>query len=501
MDNLRNIIHTLSEDDSKEFISFINRLKQKTERKDLELYTLLRTQTELKPSIVVRRLYKTANTEAYHALRKRLLAHLIDFILLKNTKITGSKKARILGNYGLARYLFEHDNPILALSYLKKAEAMAKAGEQHEALNAIYNLMIQESERIEGFDLDGYILIQQANKKLADEDERAVIAMRIVKARLNTLKLHAADVDIEALVEQTLRKYDLHTAFASRPRLWHDLIVITRSAFVAKKDFFAFEAFVIQQYDQIKESGGFKPKDLDLDLNIQYIAAHTLYRNKRFDQALKYLNSMESKLDGASHNIRNQFQPRWIQLKAATMVFQNKLEDAITLLHGSLNDNTLKLKPEVQLNTIVNLGVYYFHAGQLQKANQTLMSIEHTDNWCEKHTGPEWVMKKNIMEVILFAEMEKEELAISRIRLLERKYGSLFKNPLYKRVKVYLSLIKKLVSNPIAATTPAFADEVERSFDWIPTEQEDIQAIGFYAWIKARMTGRTYHETLMELVN
>jgi hypothetical protein len=41
---------------------------------------------------------------------------------------------------------------------------------------------------------------------------------------------------------------------------------------------------------------------------------------------------------------------------------------------------------------------------------------------------------------------------------------------------------------------------VESSFEWVPFEQEDIQAVSFYAWLKSKMQRKNYYGILMELV-
>ena len=86
MDGLSNIISTLSDDEKKEFRTFINRNKRIKKRKDVELFNLLEREEDLKPKEVIAKLYSTPNKEAYHANRKRLFKHLTDFIVLKNLK-------------------------------------------------------------------------------------------------------------------------------------------------------------------------------------------------------------------------------------------------------------------------------------------------------------------------------------------------------------------------------------------------------------------------------
>ena len=79
MDKLKEVIETLSADDKKEFRIFIHRQKNKRDRKDLDLFNLLDRYADPTAKVILPQLYPTGNSQAYHALRKRLLRHLMDF--------------------------------------------------------------------------------------------------------------------------------------------------------------------------------------------------------------------------------------------------------------------------------------------------------------------------------------------------------------------------------------------------------------------------------------
>ena len=54
--------------------------------------------------------------------------------------------------------------------------------------------------------------------------------------------------------------------------------------------------------------------------------------------------------------------------------------------------------------------------------------------------------------------------------------------------------------NPKAVTTSDFSATVERSFEWIGKEREDIFVMSFYAWLKAKMEQRDLYQVTLELV-
>ena len=145
MDDLRTTLLTLSTDERRDFGVFIQRQRRKTNgRLDSHLYELLVQVKELKPEKIIDKLYPDEpNAVAYYALRKRLMRHLTDYLLLRQRQLDTTAAATVRGHLTLAQYLFEAGIPRLAWNTLRKAEKLGRESEQYEPLNAIYNLQIQ----------------------------------------------------------------------------------------------------------------------------------------------------------------------------------------------------------------------------------------------------------------------------------------------------------------------------------------------------------------------
>ena len=165
-----------------------------------------------------------------------------------------------------------------------------------------------------------------------------------------------------------------------------------------------------------------------------------------------------------------------------------------------MSDHSLYATKDV-LNAQLNLAFYYFQQEDYQKANKQLRNIVHSDQWCEKKMGKEWVLKKNLSELIIQYEIGNDDLAMNKVRTIERNFIILFKNPAYRNVQMYLQFIKQLLHNPSSVTQEDFFQQVDSSFVFLPSKQEDLQSMGFYAWLKSKMVKRKYYEVLLELAN
>jgi len=499
MDKLQELINTLSEDDKREFRIFINRQKSKKQRKDLDLFELINQQTTA--TEIQSKLYKTPNKVAYHTLRKRLLKHLTDFIVLKQIDHDTTATSSIAGLISLATYLFKHQSNEFAWRTLKKAEKIALENEHYELLNNIYHLQIDVSENEFAPDINIIYIRWKVNKELVDENEKANIAYNFIKKELNEIKLKGQDKDLEKIIEQLLKKYGLNDLVFQRPQILYKVLDLTRKVLLSKKNFYALEPYIIKTYEQLNSVHGFSKRDHFYKINILYMISHILYRNRKFEASNTYLKLMNEAMQEYSSSYFQQFYPKFIMLQAANYTYLNENKKSIETLTSIPGRELKKMSTENQLNIRMNLAVFYGNEMLYKDANQIIQTFNHSDNWLEKKMGVEWVLKKNLVEIMLQFELGNIDIVLNRIRTFESNYAQLFKHPIYKRVSLFIKTIKTILDTPDIMQNKLFIEEVKDTLVVAHSEQEDLQAMAFYAWLKAKMINQNYYEVLLDIVN
>jgi hypothetical protein len=499
MDSLAEIIKTFSEESIKDFKIFINRERKIKDRKDLELFNVLLKNPNAGQEEIIHAIYGKNNVEAYHALRKYLTRQITQYIMVTQMQNDQSAAAGISGLISISRYMFDYKSYKTAWKHLKKAEDLASSNEHYELLQQIYNVQLQFSDMPFAPDLKEIIRKHKENKAYVDQDEKGAIAFGIIKKRLNEFRLTGKNIQFEEITRQIIGSYDLEQDIYSRPRLFYQIMSLFRSAVIAKKDYYTFEPFIIKNYQRFLLKTGFKPKDNIYKSSLLYMIAQTLYRNKKFDDAQKYLAQLKDILDQMPQVHSIDLLIKHYLLFAATDFFSGKKGEAIALLQ-QVNESTILGKniPDA-LNLKLNLGFYLLYDRNAPEANKILMNIAHSNNRCEKIMGKEWVLKKDILETLVQYDLGNDDIALNKIRSVERTYDFLKENEQYQRVLVFLQLCRKLFLNPHDAKTPEFYSHVDTSFDWIPMQQEDLQAVMYYAWFKSKMTEQAAYETLLNL--
>ena len=516
MDDLRTTLLTLGPDDRRDFGRFIQRQRRKVAgRLDSRLYELLTHVKELKPEQLIAKLYPDEpNPAAYYALRKRLLRHLTDYLLLRQRQLDTTAAASVRGQLTLAQYLFETGIPRLAWNTLRKAEKLARDNEQYEPLNAVYNLQIQYANVPHAEPLTEIISRRHANKKAADEEERANIADSLLRQRLRQARTQgAAPADFEGVMQAVLREYDLQEAFARSPSLLCRLMGIARSGMLIRGDFADFADFLQRCYRIMDRRHGFRPAHRGYQLRLLYMLAHALYRARRFAESVAYLEQGRELLAAGNQRYSAEFGPRFTFLLAANMAFLNQNAKGIDLLTAALKASP-PLSVTDELTARLQLVFQYFASGNYTQANQTLISIARTDHWLEQHMGLEWLMAKVLSEMIIQFELGYDELALTRLRAVERLLRERFPatpqaaevapQPVggpFHFVLDYLARVRDVMQHPGSRVplTSAFQQALEQLTEVRPHQRDDLQARSFYAWLRARAEGRAFYEVLLEV--
>jgi len=499
MDKLQELINTLSEDDKREFRIFINRQKSKKQRKDLDLFELINEQTLANE--IHNKLYKTPNKVAYHTLRKRLLKHLTDFIVLKQIDHDTTATSSIAGLISLATYLFKNQRNDFGWRTLNKAEKVALENEHYELLNNIYQLQIDVSDSEFAPDINLIYKKWKNNKELVDENETANIAYNFIKRELKEVKMKGQDKDLEKIIDQLLKKYGLDNLVFQRPQFLYKVLDLTRKVLLSKKDFYSLELYIIKICEKLNKTHEFSKHDHFYKINILYMISHILYRNRKFKASNTYLALMNEAMKEYNNSYFHQFYPKYTMLQAANFTYLNQNKKSIELLSTVPEKEIKKMSVENQLYIKMNLVVFYGNEMFYKEANQILQTFNHSDNWLEKKMGVEWVLKKNLIEIILQYELGHIDIVLNRIRAFGSNYSKLFNHPLYNRVSLFIKTIKAILDTPDIIQNKVFIEHVKNTFVSVDSEQEDLQAMAFYAWLKAKMTNKKYYDVLLDIVN
>lgn len=438
-------------------------------------------------------LYKPVNANAYHSLRKRLSAKVMEFVALLQLSQDEEGASSIAGLIVQADFFLSNRQYSTASRLIEKAKTKALRREQYDVVET---LLMREINHAAGLELNPETLLREweENKLKKELHQRLEVSNSLIQYKLKQARAKGSVLDHASLSNEILSSLNISASAIESPRFMYALVQSLRSGVVSSKDYSRFEPYVLEVYEKLIKKNAFDKEHRQEELGFLYMIAHVNYRTRNFEKAELYLSQMSDFYN--SHNLRA-FYHKYIPLRAAVAGFSGRNEEAVSILEDALKNRSIR-DLEDRLTMQLNLAVYYFQAKSYKKANKTLLEIHHSDAWLEKKMGVEWRFKKEMIELIVQVELGNSEIALGRVKRLERGFSEFLQHPVYKRASIFMRFIKEMILRPERATTSSFAKEVEAANMGLPLHQEDIQAITFFCWLKAKMLKKDYYEVLLE---
>lgn len=500
MDKLQFIVQSFSNEEKAGFEHFINRFRVRDNRKDLQLFERLTQEEKLSLEDALQFLYDGApEKEAYHALRKRLLGHLIEYITLKGINDEkGNSHYNSEGLIVLAKYLFEKGAFQAGWQYLKRALASELKKGDYNTLSKLYLLWLENWEEYSGNEKFNSVYKKYVEaKELSERDQRLKLALSIIKRKIEQFKLQLKEIQIDKIIKDVVAGMDLNKKeFNSIENLYY-VAQLIRSSSLVSKDYGEVESYLNTRLKKLEKKEG---EDVygALFWELKYFQAHACYRLKKIDKSKLLLNSIDLSKGEISKNKHDELFCKIELLNWACEFYSNNVDAGTQRLLLLEKNNVFQSNSIYDLDRKMNLITSFFAKSNFKRANSVLNSIGHSSQWLQKKKGLEWRVKFQLIELIVLYENGKVDVVLSKMRSIQRLIREVVKiNPNYKNLTVFLKVIQKSIDN---GSFKGLENELDK-FEFIPFKQENIQAMAFYAYLKSKIYNVDYYETLMELVD
>jgi hypothetical protein len=497
MNPLNSIVSAFTIEEQQKFIKFLESKNKRGDTKNVQLFNLL-LKTDMSSKAICLKLYGSEKRDAYHALRKRLHESVIEFTANQSLQNENSVEMQIIKYILASRSFLIQKQYSEAYNILNKAELIASEHHMFPLLNEIYHTKIQYAYVYPSANLDALIAVFKNNQmNLQLEDELNIVYAKI-RMTLNTMEYKAETLDFQTILQNAFKEHNIKMNDALSFKSLYQLVSIASISAFVTKDYLKIEPFLIESYNTLQQHKKSK-KQLYYHIIILYSIANTLFRNKKFNQSKDFLDLMLNHMNLNNKKYYKSFILKYKLLFALNLNYNNQQELAIKTLE---NVNTKRVTDlENVLDIRLSLIVFYFQKGAFKNAHKVLSKFYHTDSWYTEKAGKEWVIKKNLIEILLHLELHNIDLFESRLLSFKRNYFTYLKEIKQQRVITYLSFVEMYYKNPETVTSEAFKAKVEKSFDWLETHKEDIFVISFYSWLKGKMNQTDLYATTMNLIN
>lgn len=500
MNVLDQILAHLDAYEKSEFVAHVE--KHSSAKLELELIKTLIYEPHLESEEIKKIVYtkkaegKEIKRDRYNSLRKSVRIKLDQWIVTTRMDSERSSDGKLYSLIIIAGLMLERNAVETAAYIFREAEKLAMKDRNYGALDNIYSLVISHAVVMK-INMDDIIKKWDyySQRHIRMNDLKKVEAKQ--KFHVSNAKKEGRALTPELSLKSIHRKIELTIPDANDPAFMERYCQIIRTSVASGKDYTAFERFVSRIYRRLKVAGILTDKDRELELGFLYMYAHAAYRNRKFDLCLSLCADM-TKLLGERGARQHPIYPKYMALRASAATNTGRNAEAIELMEHALKSKAPNTEVAEWLNNRINLAVYYFQAENYKKANRTLRDINLDSSHQFTFLGDEWCFKKDTIELIVQYELGNTELSLKMCDQVSERYQKMLGQSIYQRAQIFLGFVRRLLKNPEEVSTPEFMQEVKNAQLAWPGDKEDVQAITFFCWLRAKMQKRKYYDVLLE---
>ena len=489
MNNISSIITTLSTEEKKKFVSGLKQKNKRNDTKNIDLFKLLDTNEPIKnPDLI---LYGKDAKGAYHALCKRLHDTLIDFVASRKIEGESSKEISALKLVLASRTFFKHQQISVAFKTLAKAESIAKKQSLYSTLNEIYQIQLAHAHLNESLDFHEILEKFKSNKTCMLEEEKLNLFYAAIQDELS-LK----NPVLSNIIERNLNTYDISITKNMNYHSLFKILQISNQVANITRNYFDILDFIEHARKQIDTSERVYREDLYEHIQILYYLSNTYFRIKKFKKSASALKIMYHYMQVQNQKYFNVFYCQYVLIENLLNIYTGHLKQAIqNLQHVDLNKFKYEIEHVHDLKLTLVVGLFLNE--QFNDALKIYRDFFHSDKWYSKKVGMIWVIKKNLLEILLLIELDYIDLVESRLKSFRKKHSAHLIEHGEKRILDFVNLIALYYNNKQSIHSKEFEKKSNAILN-IDNQEEDIFAISFYAWLMAKIKSLNTYETCLE---
>lgn len=494
MNSLNDIVSLMNLEEKQDFKGYLHSRNKRDDVQNVRLFKMIETDDI---NVQEKFLKGRKNSNAYHALRKRLYDTLVDFMANRTFEKGTSEPHEILRLIVVSRMFFEHKLYKAAYKCLAKAEAKAHRLDHFSLLNEIYQLQAQFAHFNPTLPLEAVIERYNANRRSMELEEKLSMGYALLRKELSEIYHKGKVVDFRALVRKTMEGLGISLDDILSFKSLYQILFIANEYASMNSNFTLMEPFTAKSYAFIAAKEDKADVHLYYHIYILYLLANMHFRNRRFEESKVYLDKMLAQMQKQSGKYYSRFILRHSLLAALNDNYSGLPQAALELTEKALKMANAKSDP-VDVNDLRFCAVIISLQQHDKAAFKHLKQFTHTDSWYEKKMGMDWTIKKNLVEILAHADFDNTELALSRVKSFKRRYKKYLTDVKEERVFAYAQIVERYLLKPEIAKHPDFKNGILSLKT--PEAQEDIFVLSFMAWLIAKIDKRPVYDVILEMM-
>lgn len=498
MDLLSEIIECLNFSEEKKFRKFLEQKRFGKNCKRLQLLQLMQQSEKASSDKIMKEMYETKNTAAFFQLRRSLTSE-AELFICQHTE-DGENELYTMRLITAAKFLFAKSREKAGWKYLLKAEEIAIESEQYELLNLIYRLQLERSASEFAPSIESILQKRKQNLEVIHEMDELIIADSRLQANQDDKSI--SKVDISHISDEVNKKIERDQENFNKPAILYKLTMVERWKMLQQKDFTGLEKYLASRYEEMESKGMFNRHNHNHKVDFLLMITYNLLRNQKYAECEQYLPLLNKEIGRYESKATVAHRVTFMLMSTELNICLGKLKEASAIMDQLTQQYFSCLSGEY-------LNYYYTNSIIISFSKQDFSAVKHhlsaltlqSNKYLMRHHGDEALMKRQLIECLIYWETGDNDYVSYRLKSFERKYGDLIQKRGYEREKRFFNIFKVANLNRWIFDTGRINEEIEAFLNLKPTEASDIEFISLNAWLASKILSQNYYQTYVELLN
>lgn len=260
-------------------------------------------------------------------------------------------------------------------------------------------------------------------------------------------------------------------------------------------DYYGVLQFIQNAYRQIETSERIETKHLYYHIQILYYMSNAFFRLRKFRLSESYNTSMYYYMGLQHKKFYADFYPQYTLIKNLLLIYSGEADKAIKNLSNFKYKN-YRSQTDFLLDLKLALVVALFFKQQFKEAFKVFKEFYRSDTWYTQKAGKIWVIKKNLIEILLLTELDYLDLVESRLISFRKKHSTHLKKHSEHRVLSFVGLVNAWYNDKAITQSGVYKEQVNQLL-MRSSREEDIFVISFYSWLQAKIQGNDMYSTCL----
>lgn len=499
MDIVESVIFSLTSDEVRRFKILSNRFKADDEKKLIVLFDAIRSEKYADDdSVLVTELYgentpKTRNT--YYRLRNKLVDNIEKSLVFYHFKYKDSIHAYY--DIQLSIMFRERGNYKMALYFLKKAEKKAKALDQFNILEQIYEEYTRLAIKDIEIDIAGKLDERKENLKKVQILRKNTEAIARITQTLKSSNFSRNKASVIELLDETRESVEASAEIFKSSEGKIQIFRTVSALLLQKEAYDQLVEYLDQTILDFETNKLFSNDTHSIRLLMRIWLIISLFKVYRLERAAAELVTLEKEMKMYSKQNYFTYLFNYYNIKINLLKAQGKLPEAAKLIREALSQKELRTSGDNHIFLLRSLADHQFNSQRFQDAVGTLARLKAEPAY--KKMDHEIRMFVEIFEMITHLEAGDLKHIPNNFKVFKRSFRATLKAEDHAGTKKFLDILLRINTSRVEGKKLSLKTAL-KSYKALVSESEygDNQIVMYDLYLQSLLEGRPYFELFQE---